>query len=123
MEMDLREPDAIIDAPISAKSVPMPGLGFLSGQYFIMCHERIGASAFYSFLDMHARSSHTNPARWTTIEIDTPVLAFAFASEVNLAVAISYVNLPVSAHPFSSGTLINSYHVEHRPTLTTRKQP
>jgi F-box domain len=123
MEMDLRESDAIIDAPVSTESAPMPGRGFLSGQYFIMCHERIGAPAIYSFLDMHATSSHTNAACWTTIEIDTPVLAFAFASELNLAVVISCVNLPVSAHSFSSGTLINSYHVGHRPMLSTRKLP
>ena len=124
MEMDLRDPYAIIDAPVFvAGSVPpVPGRGFLSGQYFIMCDERIGASAFYSFLDVHERSSHTNAARWTTIKIDTPVLAFAFASELNLAVAISCVNLPVSAHTFSSGTLINSFRVEHRPILNTRKQ-
>jgi hypothetical protein len=108
MEMDLREPNAIIGAPVSAESGPMPGRIFLSGQYFIMCHERIGASAFYSFLDIHARSSHTNSARWTIIEIGTRIriLAFAFASELNLAVAISYVNLLVSAHSFSSGTSI-----------------
>jgi hypothetical protein len=123
MEMDLREPNAIIDAPVSAESVPMPGRGFLSEQYFIMCHERIGASAFYSFFDMHARSLHTNAAHWTTIEIDTPILAFAFASELNLAIAILCVDLPVSVHSFSSGTLINSYHVGHRPLLTIRKQP
>jgi hypothetical protein len=70
MEMDLREPNAIIDTPVSAENVPMPGRGFLSGRYSIICHERIGGSALYSFLDIHARSSHTNAARWTTIEID-----------------------------------------------------
>jgi hypothetical protein len=113
MEMDLHEPNAVINAPVLAGSVLMPGRGFfLSGQYLIMSHERIGASAFYSFLDIHARSSHTKAARWTTIEIDTTILAFAFASELNLAVAISCVNLPVSAHSFSSGTLINSHPTE-----------
>jgi hypothetical protein len=124
MEMDLREPDAIIDAPaFTAESEPVPRRGFLSGQYFIMCDERIGNSAFYSFLDIHARSEHTNASRWTTIKIDTPVVAFAFASELNLAVAISCVNLPFSAHSFSSGTSINFFRVEHRPILNTREQP
>ena len=123
MEMDLRKPNAIIDAPVSAESVPMLGRGFLSGRYFIMYHERIRASAFYSFLDIHARSSHTNAACWTTIEIGTRIVAFAFALELNLAVAISYVNLLVSAHSFSSGTLVNSCDVGHRTILTTLKQP
>ena len=111
LEMDLREPNAIIGVPVSAD---IPGPGLLSGRYFISCnHERTDGPRRYSFIDTHARSSHTNAARWTTIEIDTPVLAFAFASELNLAVAISCVNLPVSARSFSSRTLIDSYHVGH----------
>jgi len=98
MEMDLREPNIIIDSPVSAKNLPvLTRGGLLSGQYLIMYNETI-APAFYSFLDTHARSSHTNTARWTTIEVDTPVLVFAFATELNLAVAISYVILPFSAH-------------------------
>jgi hypothetical protein len=125
MEMDLREPNAIIGVPVSAESIPIPGNNILSGQYFITCCERLGtSSSYYSFLDMHARSSHTNAARWTTIKIDTPILLdLAFAPELNLAVAFSCVNLPVSDHSFSSGTLTNSYHVGHRPLLallTTR---
>ena len=119
MEMDLRQPNVIIGAPVSTESVPLPPI-FLSGQYFIMYHERIGASAFYSFLNIHARSSHTDSPRWTTIKIGTRTVAFAFASELNLTVAISYVNLLVSAHSFSSGTLVNLYHVGYRTTLTTR---
>jgi len=119
MEMDLSEPNSIIDA-VFADGETVTSSGFFSGQYLIMWHE-IGTSAFYSFLDTHARSSHTDAARWTTIKIDTPILAKAFASELNLAIAISCA--PVSAHSFSSGTLINSYHVGYRPWLTTRKQP
>ena len=126
IEMDLREPNAIIDAPVFAETITIPGSAFLSGQYFITYHERIGplvgASAVYSFLDIHARSSHTNPAHWTTIKVDTPVLAFAFAPELNLAVAIWCVNLLVFAYCFSSGTLINSHHVGHRPLSTARKR-
>jgi hypothetical protein len=122
MEMDLREPNAIINQPVFVDRVTRPGRRFISAQYFIMYHERIGESAFYSFLDIHAMSSHTNlnAARWTTIEIDTPIFTFAFAPELNLAVAISCVNLPVSAHSFSFGSLINSYHnhVGYRSILT-----
>jgi hypothetical protein len=116
MEMDLREPNSIIDAVFAHGGTWNPtGRGFFSGQYLIMWHA-IGTSAFYSFLDIHARSSHTDAARWTTIKIDTPILGKAFATELNLAVAISCVNLPVSAHSLSSRTLINSHHVGyHRP--------
>jgi hypothetical protein len=101
MEMDLRKLKAIIDLPVLTgltDSVEMPGSGFLFGQYLIRYYETTGASAFYSFLNIHALSSHTNAARWTTIQIDTPISAFAFAPELNLAVAVSCVNLPVSAH-------------------------
>jgi hypothetical protein len=114
-KMNLREPKAIIDPPVLSDSVRMPGRGFLSGQYFIMhrWHRRFGASesAFYSFLDIHAMSSHTNASRWKTIKVDAPISAFAFAPELDLVVAISCVTLPVSAHSFSFGT---SYHVGHR---------
>ena len=91
MELDLREPNASIDAPIPAKSGPPVAFSF--GRYFAVIREGCGISAGYSFLDMHARSSpHTTTAQWTTVEINTPnVLVFAFSSELNLAVAISYV--------------------------------
>ena len=117
MEMDLREPNVIVGPPVSAENIPVRGPGLLSGQYFIVYSETIGASAFYSFLDMHATSLHTSATRWTTIEIDAPVPVFAFAPELDLAIAISCVNLPVSAHslPSRAGTLINSYHIGHQP--------
>ncbi|KAF8502728.1 hypothetical protein F5888DRAFT_1115087 [Russula emetica] len=91
MELDLREPNASIDAPVPAKSGPPVEFSF--GRYFVVIREGYSISAGYSFFDMHARSSqHTNASRWTTIEINTPnVLVFAFASELNLAVAISCV--------------------------------
>jgi hypothetical protein len=101
MEMDLREPNALIDGPVSAEGVPLLGRRYLSGQYIIMT-ESFGTSGFYFFLDMHARSSHTNAARWTTIRIDSLVFAFAFVSELNLTVTISCVNLPVYTRSFSS---------------------
>jgi len=55
--------------------------------------------------------------RWTTIEIDAPdTVAQAFSTELNLAVAISYVKMPVS-HSFSSpsGTLLYSCHKGYLP--------
>ena len=91
MELDIREPNASIDAPVPNRSGPPVEFSF--GRYFVVIREGYGISAGYSFLDMHARSlPHTHSSRWTTIQVDTPnVLVFAFASELNLAVAISCV--------------------------------
>jgi hypothetical protein len=91
MKSDLREPNATIDASVSAKSGPPVEFSF--GRYFVVIREGYGISAGYLFLDMHTRSCpHTNASRWTAIEINTPnVLVFTFASELNLAVAISCV--------------------------------
>jgi hypothetical protein len=96
MELDLREPNASIDAPVPAKSGPPVEFSF--GRYFVVIREGYDISAGYSFLDMDAMSSpHITAALWTTIEINTPnVLVFAFASELNLAVAISCVRSLVS---------------------------
>jgi hypothetical protein len=122
-EMDFREPNASIDAPVPTRTVPPVEFSF--GRYFVVIREGYGISAGYSFLDMHARSStHTSASRWTTIEVNTPnVLVFAFASELNLAVAISCVRQPVptfshspTPYPsFSSGTLLNPRRIGHRP--------
>ena len=103
MEMDLREPDAIIDMPIFAESVHGPDSGFISGQYFVV-YQKYNVLRGYAFLDMHARSSsHTSAAHWTTIKIDTPnILALGLAPELNLAVTVSCVNcqfLLVLSHP------------------------
>ena len=89
MELDLREPNASIDAPVPTRGGP-PVLLKGGGQYFVMIREQ---PAGYSFLDMYARSSqHTNALKWTTIEVNPPnVLVFAFAPELNVAVAISCV--------------------------------
>jgi hypothetical protein len=108
MKMDLREPNTIIDAPVFAESGFGPDRKCLSGQYYITCLEKIGAStAHYSFLDIHrdARFSQTDAARWTSINVDPttvtiPVLVFAFSPELDLAVAIGCVT--VFAHSFSS---------------------
>ena len=92
MELDLREPSASIDAPVPTRRGP-PVQFKGGGRYFVVIREGYGVSAGYSFLDMYARSSpHTNASQWTTIEVNTPnVLVFAFASELNLTVAISCV--------------------------------
>ena len=94
--MDQRKSTASIDAPVPSRSGNGPPIEFSFGRYFVVIRESYGVSAGYFFLDMHA----TNAARWTTIEINTPnVLVFAFASELNLAAAISCVPLHIS--PFS----------------------
>ncbi|KAI9454182.1 hypothetical protein F5148DRAFT_445625 [Russula earlei] len=93
-EMDLRVPDVHIDAPVPIKIGPPVEFSF--GRYFVVIREGYGRSAGYSFLDMHAGfSAHADAARWTNIEVDTPnVLVFAFASELDLAVAISAPDTP-----------------------------
>ena len=64
MEMDLREPDAIIGVPVFAESEHRPDSGFLSGQYFIV-YQKYDLSCGYTFLEMHTGcSSHTNAAHW-----------------------------------------------------------
>ena len=91
-EIDLRESHARIDAPVPKGR---QAVEFSFGRYFVVIREGYGKSAGYSFLDMHATlsSQHTDVARWTTIKVDTPnVLVFAFASELDLAVAISCVS-------------------------------
>ena len=101
-EMDLREPTVRIDAPVPSKGGPPVEFSF--GRYFVVIREGYGRSAGYSFLDMHAGfTAHADAAQWTTIEIKTPnVLVFAFASELDLAVAISCVSQSLSFSPFSS---------------------
>ncbi|KAI0298784.1 hypothetical protein B0F90DRAFT_673125 [Multifurca ochricompacta] len=91
-EMDLREPTTRIDAPITSPNGRPVEFSF--GRYFVIIREGYGWPAGYSFLDMRAGSClHAEAARWTTIDIDTPnVLVFAFASELDLVVAISCVN-------------------------------
>jgi F-box domain len=90
-EVDLRTPNARIDAPVPAgRGHPVE---FSFGRYFVVIREGYARSAGYSFLDMLSTfSSHATAALWTTIKINTPnVLVFAFASELDLAVAISCV--------------------------------
>jgi hypothetical protein len=61
-ELDLRVPNASIDAPVPAKGGPPVEFSF--GRYFVVIREGHGISAGYSLLDMHARSStHTNASR------------------------------------------------------------
>jgi hypothetical protein len=90
-DLDLREPTATVDAPVPNKSGHT--IEFSFGRYFVVIREGYGVSACYSFLDMHARtSSHTDVSLWTNIEVKIPnVLVFAFASQLNLAVAIACV--------------------------------
>ena len=126
-EMDLRKPDASIDAPVPNKSGPP--IEFSFGRYFVVIREGYGISAGYSFLDMHARtSSHTNAESWTTIEVNSPnVLVFAFASELNLAVAISCVrpsslSLPALTHHPVLCSLKSRPIIAHRALKTVEGQ-
>ena len=95
-----RSTSAHIDAPGPVSVGRGHLVEFSFGRYFVEIREGYAKSAGYSFLDMHSTfSSHANAALWTTIKIDTPnVLVFAFASELDLAVAISCVN-PSLARP------------------------
>ncbi|KAH9963629.1 hypothetical protein BC827DRAFT_1266400 [Russula dissimulans] len=121
-EMDLREPTVRIDAPVPAKGGPPVEFSF--GRYFVVIREGYGRSAGYSFLDMHAGfTPHADASQWTTIEIKTPnVLVFAFASELDLAVAISAPETPdrrrttlkISPMWFSTG---KPHPLASRPTL------
>ena len=120
-EMDLRKPTASIDAPVPSRSGNGPPIEFSFGRYFVVIREGYGISAGYSFLDMHARTSlHTAAACWTTIEINTPnVLVFAFASELNLAVAISCVSLLPSS---LSHLKLCSIPLHRAPTTIERRK-
>ena len=92
-EMDLSKPIASIDALVHAVDISEPTVSDFCEQHVIIFHMGFGAPAGYSFLDLHTwSSSPTKVTRWTTIDIQTPnVLSFAFAPELNLSVAFSYV--------------------------------
>jgi hypothetical protein len=98
-EMDISKPVASIDAPQVVHPVNISGneqvVHFLGEQHVITSRlESLDVPAGYSFVDLHSWSSPTNVTRWTTIEIQIPdVLFFAFAPELNLSVAFSYVKL------------------------------
>jgi hypothetical protein len=105
-EVDLRTPNARIDAPVlTGRGHPVEFSFF--GRYFVMICEGYAMSAGYSFLDMHATfTSHATAALWTTIKIKTPnVLVFAFASELDLVVSISCVNPSLARSPALTLTL------------------
>jgi hypothetical protein len=90
-EMDLRKPNALIDAPIpTGRGHPVE---FSFARYFVVIREGYAKPAGYSFLDMCSTfSSHADTTLWTTITVDIPnVLVFALASELDLTVAISCV--------------------------------
>jgi len=92
-EIDLRESHSRIDAPLPKARRQQVEFSF--GRYFVVILEGYGRDASYSFLDMHSTysSQHTEVASWTTIKVATPnVLVFAFASELDLAVAFSCVS-------------------------------
>jgi F-box domain len=90
-EMDLRESNTRIEAPIPAgRDNPVR---FSYGRYFVVFREGHLKPAGYSFLDMFSTfSSYADTAHWTTITVDIPnVLTFAFSPELDLMVTISCV--------------------------------
>jgi len=131
-ELNLHEPDARIDAPVPSGRGPPVEFSF--GRYFVVIREGYGRSAGYSFLDMHSAFSPdaNNAALWTTIKIDTPnVLVFAFATELDLAVAIScvrsyprsLVHTPLLPSCFSSSEdLLNPRRLGHPMFRTDEEQ-
>jgi hypothetical protein len=97
-EMDLRKPIASIDSLRVTMSPSESDHGYWQpvnyfGEQHVITHQLGVSAASYSFLDLYAWSSSlTNITRWTTIDILIPnVLIFAFAPELNLSVAFSYV--------------------------------
>ena len=97
-EMDLSRPIAVIDAPGHDVDASAQLITYFREQHAIARRTGYGLLARYSFLDLPTwSSSPTNVTRWTTIDIQIPnVLLFAFAPELNLSVAFSYVKLSFS---------------------------
>jgi len=94
-EMDLSNPIASTDALGHAVITHVePSVSYCGEQHFVIPSTGFGIPASYSFLDLHSwPSSPSSVTPWTTIDFQTPnVLSFAFAPELNLSVAFSYVN-------------------------------
>jgi hypothetical protein len=95
-EMDLSsKPIASIDAVMHEGKRLVDYFQYFGEQHVIVCRTGSGEPASYSFFDLHTwSSSPTNPTPWTTVDIQIPnVLSYAFAPELNLSVAFSYVKL------------------------------
>jgi len=92
-EMDLSKPIASVDALVHTGFTSQPTVSHICEQHVITLRTGFDVPACYSFLDLHTCASEpANVTRWTTIDIQTPnVLSFAFAPELNLSVAFSYV--------------------------------
>ena len=113
-EMDLGKPIASIDALVHDGDISEYGplVSFFGEQYIAKCRTGLSVPAGYSYLDLYTWPSPTNVTRWTTIEIQNPdVLSFAFAPELNLTVAFSYV---ISSFVIGGFTQFAS----HRATLS-----
>ena len=97
-EMDLTKPITSIGAPIDDVITSAPLVNYFDEQHAIACRMGFGVPASYHILELHTwSSSPTNDMRWTSIDIQNPnVLSFAFAPELNLSVAFSYVRLSLS---------------------------
>ena len=96
-EMDLRNPVASINALVHAATVGEQPVSYCGEQHIITFRTGFGVPGLptsYSFLDLHTwSSSPSNVTCWTTVDTEYPnVLSFAFAPELDLSVAFSYVN-------------------------------
>ena len=105
-EMDLRKPIASIDAPTSVHNATINDslVHDFDEKHVITCRTGFGELPSYSFLHLHTWSS--NDMRWTTIDVQIPIIVlFAFAPELNLSVAISYVKLYLLNGDFTQSAL------------------
>ena len=123
-EVDLCTPNACIEMPVVPTEC-IHYVRFLSGRHLVVIYRSYyGLAPVYLFLDMHATTftSHVNAALWTTVKVDAPnVLVFAFASELDLAVAISCVHTSLARSPTLTLTLTltlaHSSHFLHRYSI------
>jgi len=101
-EMNVPEPIASVNALVHV--VSEPPIGYFGEEHVIAFGTGFGRPAIYSFLNLHTwSSSHTDVARWTTVEINNPdVHSFAFAPELDLSVAFLLVKISFTHRGFYS---------------------
>ena len=114
-EMDLDDPIAAAFAHTFDISESEALFEFLGEQHVIAYRTtEFDETACYSFIDLHTwSSSSTDAMQWTTIDFQNlDILLFAFAPELNLSVAFSYVKLS------RSHTWLHSIH-SHRTSVSS----
>jgi hypothetical protein len=106
-EMDLGDPIAVIDAPPGSSE---PFVDRFEQHVIARPRRTTGSEPVsYWFFDLSTwPPSPTNVMRWTTIDVQIPnrdFLSFAFAPELNLSVAFSYVKFSLSHGGFTQSAL------------------